>query len=99
MLYCVSGFVVDISLSGQKDKLLHPLITLLNKCCHFLCFSLKRCLRLLADVLTTLAPCQLRDRKPFVSTESIMRPPLRLLTHIRPLTVSPRHPLNLGKTF
>lgn len=59
----------------------------------------KHCTELLSDVLTPPVPCQLRERKQFVSTWSVMRPPVRLLTHIRPLTVSLCHPLNLEKPF
>ncbi len=49
-------------------------------------------------MLTTPIPCQLRERKQFVSIESLMTPRVRL-THIRPLTVSLCHPLSLEKRF
>lgn len=60
-------------------------------------FSLKDCRRLFSDILTTPMPCQLRKRKQFVST--VFNEALVAFTHIRPLTVSLWHPLNLEKPF
>ena len=75
------------------------LFKLLNKsqCCNCLCFSLEACPGLFSDILTTPAPCRLRERKQFISTESLMSPPVRRT--LDPVTVSHSHPLNLEKPF
>lgn len=75
------------------------LFKLLNKsqCCRCLCFSLEDCPRLFSDILTTPVPCRLRERKQFISTESLMRSPVRRT--LDPVTVSHSHPLNLEKPF